>query len=154
MPTNAETSESTDDTGGRRDKAVVLDLLRAAADIERRLDRKLNHTRGISFSEYQLVRHLAAAPGAAAARVDLAEAIGLTPSAVTRALKPLEKMGYVTTERSERDARRALARLTPAGHELLADAEVAVDDGIESLDLDAGELAAVVRLLVRRGVVG
>ncbi len=132
-------------------KHLVLDLLRVAADVERRLDRKLNITRGISFSEYQLVRQLAASPGGAAARVELAEAVGLTPSAITRALKPLEKMGYVTTERSERDARRALAALTPAGHELLADAEGAVDDGIESLELGDEELTAVARIVVGRG---
>jgi len=40
--------------------------------------------------------------------VDLAAAVGLTPSAVTRALRPLEKLGCVATQKSERDARRSL----------------------------------------------
>jgi DNA-binding MarR family transcriptional regulator len=119
------------------DKRLVLGLLRASGAVERRLDRILSHTRGISFSEYQLVRELALTHGGAAARVDLAASVGLTPSAVTRALKPLEKLGYVTTERSDRDSRRAIAQLTPAGRELLADAELAVDDGIDALGLPA-----------------
>lgn len=127
-------------------KHAILDLLRVSGQVERALDRRLSSLRGISFSEYQLVRELAASPGGAAARVDLATAVGLTPSAVTRALKPLEKLGYVTTERSERDARRALATLTPAGVELLADAESAVDDSVEAIAVtpdDCDRLAAV-----------
>lgn len=122
------------DAGGD-DKHLVLGLLRASGAVERRLDRILSHTRGISFREYQLVRALARTHGGAAARVDLAASVGLTPSAVTRALKPLEKLGYVTTERSDRDSRRAIAQLTPAGRELLHDAELAVDDGVAALDL-------------------
>ena len=128
-------------------KQAVLDLLRASATIERRLDRRLSDLRGISFSEYQLIRQLAASPNGASARVDLAEAVGLTASAVTRALKPLERIGYVTTERSERDARRALATLTPAGHELLANAEAAIDDAVEHLALDRADRAELTRLL-------
>ncbi len=130
-------------------KGAILELLLTASQIERTLDRRLSNLRGISFSEYQLIRHLAAAPGAAAARVDLADAIGLTPSAVTRAIKPLEKLGYVSTERSERDARRALATLTPAGHELLADAEAAMDDSVDGIALEPAELAELDQLLTR-----
>lgn len=121
------------------DKRLALALLRASGAVERRLDRVLSLTRGISFSEYHLVRELALTHDGAAARVDLAASIGLTPSAVTRALKPLEKMGYITTERSDRDSRRAIARLTPAGRELLDDAEGAVDDGVEGLGLPPGD---------------
>ena len=132
-------------------KGAILDLLLTASRIERTLDRRLANLRGISFSEYHLIRQLAASPGAAAARVDLADAVGLTPSAVTRAIKPLEKLGYVITERSERDARRALASLTPAGHELLADAEAAMDDTVDGITIDAADLADLDRLLATIG---
>ncbi len=139
-------SEQTNDV-----KGAILDLLLTASRIERTLDRRLANLRGISFSEYHLIRQLAASPGAAAARVDLADAVGLTPSAVTRAIKPLEKLGYVITERSERDARRALASLTPAGHELLADAEAAMDDTVDGITIDAADLADLDRLLATIG---
>lgn len=131
-----------------RTKDAVLDLLRVASDVERKLDRRLSDLRGVSFSEYQLIRQLAASP-TGAARVDLAEAVGLSASAITRAIKPLEKMGYVVTERGERDARRAMARLTPAGHELLDDAEDAVDDGVADLDVGAAELVELTTILRR-----
>ena len=84
--------------------------------------------RGISFAEYRMLRALSDAPNSWASRVDLAHAVGLTPSGITRALRPMEKLGFVTTAKSKRDARLALATLTPAGQELVNDASGVVDD--------------------------
>lgn len=106
---------------------TILAFLETAAGLERRLDRALACTRGISFSEYRLILALSKADNGLP-RIDLANAVGLTASAVTRALKPLEKIGLVTTEKSERDARQSIAVLTPAGLELLADAEGVLRD--------------------------
>ncbi len=110
--------------------ALLLSFLESAAVLEKRLDRVLSGGRGISFSEYRLLRALAAAPQGIASRVDLAARVGLTPSAVTRALKPLEKVGVVTTERSPRDARQSLASLTAAGAELLREAHAMLEDAL------------------------
>lgn len=117
------------------DRSIVFALLDASARIERRLDRALSAIKGISFSEFQLLDALLRSPDAAATRVDLAEMVGLTPSGVTRALKPLERLGFVETVKDDRDARRSLATLTGQGHELLADASGVIDDTISSLDL-------------------
>lgn len=119
-----------------RRKSLAFSLLDAAGYVERRLDRALA-IRGLSFSEYRLLRELARRPELRAMRVELAQAVGLTPSAVTRALKPLEKLGFVETLKSERDARRSLACLTPGGRELLADAEGIARDLIASLPMDS-----------------
>ncbi|MEQ8861479.1 MAG: MarR family winged helix-turn-helix transcriptional regulator [Pseudomonadales bacterium] len=129
------------------DHALVFGLLDAANRIELLLNRTLSNTRGISFREYHLLRELSGFHRAAATRVDLAAAVGLTPSAVTRALKPLEKLGYVTTQKSDRDARRSLAELTAGGRELLADAQLAVDDVIAGLDLERVDRPAVIASL-------
>ena len=107
---------------------LVLTLAAAWNRLERMLDASLSGARGISFAEYRLLRALADAPDATASRVDLAAAVGLTPSGVTRALRPLEKLHVVTTVRSERDARLALAELTEAGEELVSDASGVIDD--------------------------
>lgn len=112
--------------------SLLLGLLETAAVLEKRLDRTLSGGRGISFSEYRLLRALMAAQHSTASRVDLAAAVGLTASAVTRALKPLEKLGIVTTERSARDARQSLASLTPAGAELLREAHGMLEDTLAS----------------------
>ena len=114
----------------RRRHRQILALTLAAAwnRLERRLDANLSAVRGISFAEYRLLRALRDAPGAKASRVDLARAVGLTPSGVTRALRPLEKIKVVTTTKSDRDARLALATLTTAGEQLVDDAAEILDD--------------------------
>jgi DNA-binding MarR family transcriptional regulator len=113
----------------------VLVLLDVAARIERRLDHMLSMTRGISFSEYRILKALAGTGDMGTMRVALAERVGLTASAVTRALRPLEKIGLVATERHERDARCSLAKLTSSGVELLADAEGIVADGLDGIPM-------------------
>ena len=102
--------------------------------------------RGISFSEYRILKTLGSAGERGVARVDLAESVGLTASAVTRALRPLEKIGVVTTQKHERDARCSLASLTPAGLELLSDAESVVADALDSVSMKGLALDRLVAL--------
>lgn len=109
---------------------LAFALVDAAARLTRHLDSSLSMIKGVSFSEYQLLAALREHPTAAATRVDLAAAVRLSPSGVTRALKPMEKLGFVTTTRDTRDARKSLAELTPAGRELLEDAHQVVVDTI------------------------
>ncbi len=117
-------------------ESTVLQFLETAALLERALDRALSNARGISFSEYRLLRALAHAYAGGAPRIELASAVGLTASAVTRALKPLEKLGYVATEKGERDARQSRAVITTAGRELLDDAQGVLQDNLRSLPLN------------------
>lgn len=115
-------------------RSTVFSLIAAAERVERRLDGQLSNIKGISFSEYRLLDALAAVEGGTT-RVSLATAVGLTPSGVTRALKPLEKLGFVETIRDERDARRSLARLTSQGIDLHRDADGVVNDSIDDMQL-------------------
>ncbi len=128
---------------------AAMSLLDTAAWVEKRLDQALAHTRGTSMTEYRILRALADTPRGTASRVDLARAVGLTPSAVTRALKPMEKQGYLESGPSDRDARQTLAGLTDAGRELLADAEDAIDTGLHSLGVPTELWSAVTQLLDR-----
>ena len=111
-----------------KEQAFALAFAAAWDRIQKRLDSSLGAIRGVSLAEYRLLRALADAPNAWASRVDLAHAVGLTPSGVTRALRPLEKLGLISTAKSKRDARLALASLTPAGQELVDDASAVVND--------------------------
>ncbi len=131
------------------DTELAFAMLAAAARIEKRLDRVLSGIRGVSYSEYQLLRQLHLQPGATATRVDLAELVGLTASAVTRALKPLEKIGFVTTHKSERDARLSLATLTDAGLELVRDAQSVVNEQIGAMNWPAGDRSKLLAMLER-----
>jgi len=106
-------------------EATVLAFLETAFALERGIERALS-LHGISFSEYRLLRTLSAAGTKGQPRIEVASAVGLTPSAITRALKPLEKLGYVTTSRNERDARQSLAVITRNGKQLLTNAQQTV----------------------------
>ncbi|MDW3220496.1 MAG: MarR family transcriptional regulator [Acidimicrobiales bacterium] len=110
------------------DQALVLAIADSWDRLLARLEGGLSHIAGISFAEYRLLRAIALTPGGRASRVDLADVTALSPSGVTRALRPLEKLGFVETQRGERDARLALASLTPAGEELVRNACGVVDD--------------------------
>lgn len=115
------------------EQTLALAFASAWSRLERRLDSSLGAIRGISLGEYRILRALGDSPGAQASRVDLAGAVGLTPSGVTRALRPMEKLGIVSTVKSKRDARLAIAALTPAGRELLGDASSVVDDTMKTV---------------------
>jgi DNA-binding MarR family transcriptional regulator len=115
------------------EQTLSLNFATAWNRLERRLDSSLGSIRGISLAEYRLLRALADAPSSQASRVDLAQAVGLTPSGVTRALRPMEKLGIVSTLKSKRDARLAIAALTPAGRVLVDDASGVVDDTMKML---------------------
>ena len=104
-----------------------LRLARAHAALVRRFDNALGNHHGISFGDYQLLEHLARAPGGRLRRVDLAERVGLTASGVTRSLLPLEKIGLVTRQPDPRDARVGFAAITPTGHQMVDNATAVVD---------------------------
>lgn len=104
-----------------------LRLARAHAVLVRRFDNALGSHHGISFGDFQLLNHLARAPGGRLRRVDLAERVGLTASGVTRTLLPLEKIGLVARQPDPRDARVGFAAITPAGHEMVDNASTVVE---------------------------
>lgn len=112
------------------DQELVMSIASAWGRLERRLDTALSNIKGVSFREYRLMKAIAEAPGGTMSRVDLASAIGVTPSGATRALRPLEKLGFVATVQSDRDARLSLASLTDEGQELVTDAAGVVDDSL------------------------
>ena len=116
-----------------KEQSLTLAFAAAWGRLEKRLDNSLAAIRGISLAEYRLLKALAEAPSSFASRVDLAHSVGLTPSGVTRALRPLEKLGLVSTARSKRDARLALASLTPAGQELLRDSSTVLDHVMKTI---------------------
>jgi DNA-binding MarR family transcriptional regulator len=132
-----------------------LRLARAHAVLIRRFDNSLGSHHGISFSDYQLLHHLARAPGGRLRRVDLAERLGLTASGVTRTLLPLEKIGLVGREPDPRDARVGFAVLTDSGRELMNNATTVVDllakdavknvapDQMAALSYVLGEIAGI-----------
>lgn len=106
--------------------AFSLRLARAYAALTRRLDGPLGSLHGLSFGDFQLLDALERAPDRRLRRIDLANAVGLTASGVTRSLLPLEKIGLVTREADARDARVGYAVLTAAGRRVVREARTTV----------------------------
>ena len=96
-----------------------LALSRSAKVLSRRIDGRLGSLHGISFADFAILLQLGRAPGARLRRIDLAEQLGLTASAVTRALIPLEKIGLVSRKADSSDARVSYASLTAAGRRVM-----------------------------------
>jgi len=113
-------------------------LIQIGQRLERRASAAAANIAGLSYSETRLLEALEQGPQTRAA---LAQNVSLTPSAVSRALRPLEKLGFVTSTRSGRDARQSHAQLTPAGKERLGHAQGAIEEAWQSLDLDTGALS-------------
>ena len=133
---------------------LIASVIAAGNALQARFDGALGNIKGITYSEYRLLGAIRASPNGSGSRVDLAKAVGLTPSGVTRALRPLEKLGMVETARHPRDARRSLATLTAQGDELLRDAEGVISDatnadaGVQALTAaDAETLLALTKRL-------
>lgn len=124
------------------EQTLALSFANAWSRLERYLDHNLGAIRGISLAEYRLLRALGDAPNAQASRVDLAAAVGVTPSGVTRALRPMEELGVVSTLKSKRDARLAIAALTPAGRSILNDATSVINDTMKGVLARSPNVAA------------
>ncbi|HLR26303.1 MAG TPA: MarR family transcriptional regulator [Fodinibius sp.] len=87
----------------------------------------------ISLNDFMILLHLSTAPKQKLRRVDLAEKVGLSASAVTRKLAPLEKIGMVKREENARDARVSFVKLAKGGKKTLKEA-------LNSAEMAASEL--------------
>lgn len=109
-----------------------LNLTMTQSVVAKRFDARLS-LHSISLSDFMLLLHLSRAPEEKLRRVDLAEMVGLSASAVTRKLAPLEKIGMVKREDNERDARVSFVKLAKGGKRTL-------NDAVKSAEMAASEL--------------
>ncbi|WOJ94044.1 MarR family transcriptional regulator [Congregibacter variabilis] len=100
---------------------TLVDLWLASERISARIDHNLGAVHGVGYVEFMVLYQLARSPDLRMRRVDLATAIGRTASGVTRLLKPMEKIGLIARDSSDRDARVSLVTLTPSGRDRLED---------------------------------
>lgn len=125
----------------------IIDHASLTHKILRKADSALS-VHGISFSEYLILYNLDQAANATMRRVDLASAIGVTASAVTRILAPMEKIHLVEKEKNPRDARVSLVKLSAVGSQLFSEAQTTFSYSAESLTnrLEAKQLAQISQL--------
>jgi DNA-binding MarR family transcriptional regulator len=95
---------------------------------------------GASFSEFLILRAIEAGGPDGIRRVDLAGKVGLSISGVTRALAPLEKLGYLEHQEQSLDARVRKVSLTNSGRELLKDIAADVQRLMQLIEPEIDEL--------------
>ncbi|CAM4136180.1 MarR family winged helix-turn-helix transcriptional regulator [Kibdelosporangium persicum] len=90
-------------------------FLRAHAKVTRCLEAELLAEQRLSLGAYDVLAELAEAPGQCLRMAELAEAVLLSRSGVTRLVDRLERAGLVARERVDGDGRGVVARLTSSG---------------------------------------
>lgn len=131
----------------RFEAEILIRLTTLQAAFQKRLSAALS-IHGISLTEYLVLRQLSRAPGKTLRRIDLAQAVGLTPSGVTRLLNPMEKIGLVSKEAGARDARVSLVGIAPPGETIFGESNVTFAETAKELlaPLDAEGRKALSRI--------
>lgn len=127
-------------------------FLRAHAYISRLLEAELLADEQLSLASYDVLVQLAEAPGRRLRMTELAAAVLLSRSGVTRLVDRLEKVGLVARSPVATDGRGVAAELTPAGLNRLRNAAPTHLTGVvrHFVDrLDRDDLAAMERITRR-----
>jgi len=92
------------------------------ARVEAELTKALQRGHGLGLSEYRALVRLAAAPGGCMRMQELAEAVGLNQSSVTRLVARLEEAGMTRRDLCSDDRRGVYSMITEEGRARLAGA--------------------------------
>jgi DNA-binding MarR family transcriptional regulator len=106
-------------------------LLGAHAALTRELNAALVASHGLTISDYGCLLLLSRAGEEGMRRIDLANALQLSPSGITRLLDRLEEQGYVGKGACKEDARVSYAILTDDGLAKIKDAWPGHVDAVE-----------------------
>ena len=127
--------------------ALALGLSRAEALLRKRLEGPLGGGHGIGYTDFIILAELSSVVGGRLRPVDLAARLLLTPSGVTRAVLPLEKIGLVQRVSHERDSRASYVTLTDTGR-------TRVEEAMETVERVVGEALASLTRTDRLTLVG
>jgi len=125
-------------------------MLRAQAQISRRVQADLMDRHDLALGSYEVLMHLGEAPGGRLRMNDLADRVLLSRSGLTRLVDRLERDGLVARQTCPSDARGLYAVLTSAGRARLAEAAPTYRRGVRDhllSRLDESELHTLRRLL-------
>jgi DNA-binding MarR family transcriptional regulator len=101
--------------------------------VTRELSARLESGHGLTLNDYEVLLQLYYAPERSLRRVDLARAVLLTASGITRLLDGLQRAGWVEKKSCSTDARVTYAHLTDVGAGTFEKAQAAHLTDIEEL---------------------
>ena len=107
-------------------------FLRVHSALAKQLDAELEAEHGLPLSSYDVLINLQRAPGRRLRMAELADAVLLSRSGMTRLVDRLERDGLLVRDTCASDARGCFAVLTQAGDELLARARPTHLDGVRA----------------------
>jgi DNA-binding MarR family transcriptional regulator len=111
-------------------------FLMGHARIVRALDAELERGHGLPLSSYDVLIQLSIAPDRRLRMFELADAVVLSRSGLTRLVDRLERCGFVERERGDTDPRQTYARLTDRGLQAVAEASPTHIAGIKERFLE------------------
>ncbi|HEX5118739.1 MAG TPA: MarR family transcriptional regulator [Pseudonocardiaceae bacterium] len=114
----------------RTELGVWRSFLRAHAHLTRVLEAELLAAQRLSLASYDVLVQLAEAPDHRLRMTELADAVLLSRSGVTRLVDRLERGGLVSRARVDTDGRGVVAVLTQLGYDRLRDATGAHLSGV------------------------
>jgi DNA-binding MarR family transcriptional regulator len=111
-------------------------FLRAHATLVRDLDEELTERHGLPLSSYDVLVQLSEAPDGQLRMSNLADAVLLSRSGLSRLVSRLAAQGLIERVECEDDARGAFAAITDPGRERLAEARATHRAGVRERFLD------------------
>ncbi len=110
MPSTAE--------GNDRWIPAWMALIRTHARFWDQLEAQMQRDHGLTMARYDVLAHLGMAGGRLGLS-ELASAVALSPSGLSKLLDRMDASGLIRREPDPTDARAAVAAITPHGHALL-----------------------------------
>lgn len=103
------------------ERAAWSGFIRAHASIVKDLDAELRAAHGLPLSSFDVLAQLSLAPDDRMQMHELAEAVHISRSGLTRLVDRLEHQGLIERHKGERDPRQVFACITSSGLERLAE---------------------------------
>ena len=133
--------------------AAWLALVRTHARVWDEVEAQMRRDSGLSMPRYDVLAHLDAAGGRLGLS-ELAASVVLSPSGLSKLLDRMDASGLIRREPHPRDARSALAVITPAGRRLVRRARAAHHELLQRRfgdRLDDRDVADLTRIMGRIG---
>jgi DNA-binding MarR family transcriptional regulator len=121
---------------GETEIRTWIRFLATHSAITRELEARLMGAHGLTLSDYDVLVQLAQAPDRKLRNIDLAKAVVLTRSGVTRLVDGLEKDGLVARSSCPSDKRGTFVAITADGLARLRDAAATQVDGVRELFIE------------------
>jgi len=145
----SEASYGDDSSSIADERAAWRAYLRGHASVTRALETQLLAEQRLSLAAYDVLHQLGEAPDLSLRMTELAEAVLLSRSGLTRLVDRLERAGLVRRSRVREDGRGVAATLTEHGRERLLTASITHQAGVKyhfTDRLDDADLAQLRRI--------